>query len=293
MPESLFNQNVTGWAVAPGSSEVVATVNTQWHGAYGSVSLNADRPVYWVPPDQTLVPISIQPGCKDFTVNSGRWVPIPSDAVTGDDSDRILTIYQPSTQTAWEFWEATDTNGSWSACWGGKLDMSTSDGVFPFPYGETATGISNLATEITEADVRSGSIKHAIAIQVLGDGCDWDGSGVNGGLPPADRADCGYSTPGWPEEGMWFRFAPGTAMPSGLAPLAQMVFKAGLKYGFIVVDQGAAVGIEADQLTAWSGEGHSGPDPISASQDGVQSYQVIAGLPWDDLQLIVPPGQSG
>jgi hypothetical protein len=25
----------------------------------------------------------------------------------------------------------------------------------------------------------------------------------------------------------------------------------------------------------------------------VQSYQVIAGLPWDDLQLIVPPGQSG
>jgi hypothetical protein len=57
----------------------------------------------------------------------------------------------------------------------------------------------------------------------------------------------------------------------------------------VVVDQGGAVALEADQTGVWSAEGNSGTDPITASIDGLQGYQVVASLPWQDLQAIDTP----
>ncbi len=281
MPNSLFNQNVQSWPVDSNSAEFASDIVAQYTSAYGAVAVNTNRPVYWVPANQPLVPISVSSGCNAFTANTGTEVPIPSYAVAGSSTDQILTVYQPSSETEWEFWLATDTTGGWQACWGGKLNLATGDGVFPNPYGETATGIANLATEITEADVQSGSINHAIAMEILGDAC-------NGNIYPANRGDCG-SYPGQPPEGTWFRFPAGESMPSGLTPFGQMVFKAIQTYGAVVVDQGGAVALEADQTSTWAAEGHSGTDPITASWDGLPEYQVVASLPWNDLQTIDPP----
>lgn len=123
--------------------------------------------------------------------------------------------------------------------------MASSDGVFPAPYGLSGSGISYLATTITESDVESGSIDHAIAVTIPY--CNW-------GVYPADRTDCG-SEPGNPGEGQWFRFPADMAMPSGLDPFAQMVFKAIQTYGMVVIDQSSAVDIEAEQPSDWSAEG--------------------------------------
>ncbi|HUC14788.1 MAG TPA: hypothetical protein VMS00_10085 [Acidimicrobiales bacterium] len=289
MPHSILNSNVQSWAVDPNSAAVVTNVVAQYHYAYGVVVVNFNRPVYEVPADQPMVPVSVSSGCKNFTVDTGTKAPIPSYAVPGDSSDKILTVYQPSSGRDWEFWEATDNGGSWSACWGGKLNMATSDGVFPRPYGETGSGISNLATEITEADVASGTIDHAIGIEVVGNQCDWDNKAANGGLYPADRTDCGYQIPGAPMEGQWFRFPTDMAMPSGLAPFAEMVFKAVQTYGMVVVDQGGAVGLEADQPIVWRAEGNHGTDPITTSLRGLAVYKVLADLPWSSLQVVDPP----
>jgi hypothetical protein len=299
MPDSLFNENVQGWAVDPSSSAYVSSIVSQYTSAYGEVGVNFNRPVYEVPAGQAMVPISVSSGCNDFTGDqatpngsgaSGTEVPIPSYAQAGNSSDNILTVYQPSTNRAWEFWEAVNKgNGTWSACWGGELNMATSDGVFPDPYGETAAGISNLATEITESDVASGSIHHAIAMEVLGDQCDRSATSSDGGLYPADRTDCSNSIAGAPAEGQWFRFPANLAMPSGLSPFAQMVFKAVQTYGMVVVDQGGAVMLEADEPSVWSQQGNSGTDPITASQNGLAEYEVVASLPWSNLQTIDPP----
>jgi hypothetical protein len=299
MPDSLFNQNVQNWPVDPSSSAYVANLVAQYESAYGAVGVNFNRPVYQVPADQPMVPVSVTSSCNNFTGDqatpngagaTGTEVPIPSYAQAGDSSDNILTVYQPSTDRAWEFWEAVDNgNGTWSACWGGELDMATSNGVFPDPYGETAAGISNLATEITESDVASGSINHAIAFELLGEECDWSSTEADGGLYPADRTDCGYDIAGAAAEGQWFRFPANLAMPSGLTPFAQMVFKAIQTYGMVAVDQGGAVMLEADEPTVWSQEGNSGTDPITASQDGLPEYQLVASLPWQDLETVVPP----
>lgn len=89
---------------------------------------------------------------------------------------------------------------------------------------------------------------------------------------------------------------------------------AGQQKGFVVVDHGGSDGIEADFATGtWTDEGNPGPAgtwqrapsggccvfagggaPLEQSfrtRSGFyeQEYQVIAGLPWGDLQVIVPP----
>jgi hypothetical protein len=217
--------------------------------------------------------MNIASGCNNFTADTGTQIPIPPGAVPGGSSDHIITVYSPSLNKVWEFWLASNNGGSWSACWGGEATLSTFNGVFPNPYGETASGISNLATEITEADIASGSINHAIEFEVLGNQCD-------GSIPPADRSDCGSNVANAPSEGSYFRFAPGTAMPGGLSPFAQMVFRAVSTYGIVVSDQGGDPSLEADNV---------GP-AINASLNGLPAYQVLANLPWNSLQAIAPPG---
>jgi len=182
MPDSIFNSNLQSWAVDPASSAEVTNIVAQYQSAYGSVTVNLNRLVYWVSASQPDGEVTVEAGCNDFTGDhpapngqgaTGTEVPIPSWAAVGGSSDQILTVYQPATDEAWEFWLAQNNgNGTWSACWGGELNMATSDGVFPNPYGETDSGISNLATKITEADVASGSIDQAIAMQVLGTECN-------------------------------------------------------------------------------------------------------------------------
>ena len=302
IPNSIFNSNVTNWAVDPGSSALVANIVAQYESAYGEVGVNFNRPVYQAASNTPDVEVSVASGCNDFTGDqagpggsgaTGTEVPIPSYAQAGDSSDNILNVYQPSTNRAWEFWEASqNSNGSWSACWGGEMDTATSNGVFPYNYGEAASGISNLATEISEADVASGSINHAIAFEVLGNDCDWSNTSANGGLYPATRTDCGQDIAGAPAEGQWFRFPANLAMPSGLTPFAQMVFKAVQTYGMVIVDQGGAVALEADMADPgpWEQEGNNvATDALNNTTDNLAGYQLVASLPWQDLEAVDPP----
>ncbi len=279
-PDSLFNSDVESWPVDPNSSELVSDLVTDYQTDYGAVGVNS-MPIYSVPADQPDATISLQSGCQpEFLTEYGNQVPIPPYAVLSTSSDGPLVIYQPSTMTEWELWQVKRQSATaYTACWGGELDIATSDGIFPSPYGLSADGISYLATTITEADVESGSINHAISIVI---------PNCNSFVYPALRGDC-PSNPGQPGEGQWFRFPANLAMPSGLTPFGQMVFKALQTYGMVVVDQGGAVMLWGEQQADWAAEGNSGTDPITASWDGDQEYTVIANLPWADLQVVDPP----
>jgi hypothetical protein len=278
-PSSVFESDVQNWPVDPNSGEYVNDLVTDYQDHYGTVGVNS-MPIYSVPAGQPDVNISVSSGCNNFLSSTGGQIPIPSYTNLNGSSDSPLIVWQPSTQTDWELWEASrQSSNSYSACWGGKLDMAGSDGVFPPTLGLSATGISYLATAITEADVASGSINHAIAITL---------PACNGYVYPADRGDCG-SNSGQPGEGQWFRLPANVAMPSGLTPFAQMVFRALQTYGAVVTDQGGSVSIESEQPSDWAAEGHSGTDPITSSWDGLQEYQVVASLPWSSLQVVDPP----
>ena len=279
-PSSVFSKpDVANWPLLSTSSTFASDIVSDYTQDYGSVGVNS-LPIYRVPANQPGVPISVLSGCNNFVSDTGGEIPIPPYATLIGSSDNPLIVYQPSTGTDWELWRATkNSNGTYSACWGGKLDMGNSTGVFPYPYGMSATGISYLATAITEADVASGRIDHAIAIQI---------PHCNEYVYPADRHDCG-SEPGQPAEGQWFRFPADLAMPGGLTPFAQMVFTALQQYGAVVTDYAGAVMLEAEQPSDWAEEGNSGTDPISASWEGLPEYKVVADLPWSSLQAVNPP----
>jgi hypothetical protein len=70
-----------------------------------------------------------------------------------------------------------------------------------------------------------------------------------------------------------------------------MVFKAVQTYGMVVVDQGGAVALEADQPSVWAAEGNDRTDPITTSLGGLAVNQVVADLPWPSLQVVDPPNQ--
>ena len=237
-------------------------------------------PVYTVPADEPEATITVAPNCTDFIADTGTEVPIPSYASLNGSSDSPLVVFQPSTNSEWELWQVSrQSRTSYSACWGGELDTATTNGVFPAPYGLSASGISYLATIVTEEDVASGTINHAISVGL---------PRCNRSVYPASRTDCSTDT-GQPGEGQWFRFPPGLAMPSGLNPFAQMVFKAIQSYGMVVTDQSGAVQLESEQASDWTAEGNTGPNPISTSWDGLQEYEVVASLPWSSLQAVDPP----
>ena len=55
-----------------------------------------------------------------------------------------------------------------TSCWGGRItDVSKSDGVFPWPYGVAASGLSYLGGTVKVAELQAGEINHALAVNVV------------------------------------------------------------------------------------------------------------------------------
>ena len=266
-----------GAAAPVEASTWVHDIVSAYQTHYGAVGVN-NMPVWTVSATQTPVDVSVTPGCNDFTSFTGRQIPIPPGVTTLGYSDSPLVVDQPSTHTEWELWQAQPAaGGSWTACWGGSLNTSTSNGVFPAPSGLSASGISYLATTVTEADVASGSIDHALAVDLPG--C------TAPAIAPADRSDCN-TDPGQPPYGTWFRLPADLAMPSGLTPFGRMVFTALQRYGMVFTDQAGAVMLQSETTADWAAEGHRGVDPITASWQGQPEYEVVANLPWSQLQVV-------
>ena len=277
-PASLFSRPLSG-NVQASSSGYTQDVVQDYEQNYGSVGVN-EMPIWTVGANQPTVKVTVTPGCNDFTAGTGTQIPIPAAATTSGTGDSPLVVFQPSTQSDWELWQAKPAgSGTWTACWGGKISTATSDGVFPVPFGLSGSGISYLATAITEADIASGGINHVIPIQLPR--CNAPQAA------PANRTDCG-SDPGQPSEGTWFRLPPTLAMPGGMTPYAQMVFRALQNYGAVVVDRAGAVMLEGENQADWSAQGHTGTDPITASWQGKPEYSVLSGIPWSDMQVVNP-----
>ena len=295
MPDSIFNQSVAGWSVASDSAELVGDFvggpgafipAGGYTNNYGNVGVST-QPGYWVPTSEPNVTFSQTPsGCSagPFVGTEPGYVPdeipIPSFAALNGSGDNPLDIW--STAGVYEIWQARQVSPtSWEGCYGGAGAMSTFTGVFANNRGRSATSISEVATMITEADVASGAINHALSINI---------TDCNGWVLPATRGDCG-NDPGEPAEGQWFRFAPGTVCsPSQCSsPYARMVFNAISTYGMVVMDQSGAYQINQEAQADWANEGEPGTDPITASWDGAQEYTVISSLPWGDLQVLNYP----
>ena len=229
--------------------------------------------------------VSIAQGCNASAglLQQIHAVPIPANAQPANGTDHALVIWQPSTDTEWELWVAQRADdGSWSACWGGRIEnMSQAQGVFPFPYGVAASGLSYLAGAIKASELHAGRIDHALAVNVVHAA---EGTQV----APANRTDGDSTDPDAIPEGTRFRLDPSIDVTTlGLPAGGLAIARALQEYGMYVTDRAGAVVLMGESSAPYVAAGQ--PNPYDEAFDGLQGYQVLSKIPWDRLQVIQPP----
>ena len=290
-PDSFWYKPVPrGVPLNPNTASYVAEFLRQYHAYYGTVGINTaaySSPVYVVGPQVPAQPV-VQWDChgngyvdRDLT---GQWaaVPIPSRAEPADGTDAEMTIYQPSADRMWEFWQARQVDGKWQACWGGGMqNVSRNPGIWAQRYGAAATGLPFAPGQITVSDLRSGAIRHVMGIALV------DAQAANIFSWPANRSD-GYNPQNAPNripEGLRFRLDPQVnvdALP--IHPVAKMVAKAAQTYGFVVWDKAGAISLRFENPKDFTLAGKDNPYP--ELWDGTPAYKILAGIPWDRLQFL-------
>ena len=274
----------------PNSAGFVADFLRQKKAYYGTVSINTKAyasPVYIAAPNTPPVPV-IEWDCQKKGWKNKRlaeqWsaVPIPDYAEPAEGTDAEMTIYQPSTDTLWEFWQARKTNGQWQACWGGRLqNASRSDGVFPNHYGTTATSLPFVGGQITPEELRRGEIKHALGIALV------DAEKHSVVSWPATRSD-GYNPKGVTNripEGLRFRLDPAVDVEAlKMHPMGKVIARAAQKYGFVVWDKAGAITLRAQNPKSYTKLGLENPYP--ALFKGAPEWSILQGFPWEKLQFL-------
>jgi hypothetical protein len=275
----------------PRSDQLVSNFNQQWQSYYGAVGINIDSysiSTYRVDASTPRTRVGLAAGCgADAGLQQQlASVPIPADARPANGGDHSLVIWQPSSDTEWELWEAhEDAVGNWTACWGGRItSVSRSHGVFPAPYGLSASGLSYLGGTIKAHELQSGHIDHVIAVNVVE-------TTAGQQVAPADRND-GKSTSSIAiPEGTRFRLDPTVDVTQlDLSPVALTIARALQRYGMVVTDTSGAVVLMAEDAQPFLAAGI--PDPYVALFAGAPSYEVLNGMPWSRLQ-VVPPAPAG
>jgi len=207
-------------------------------------------------------------------------VPIPDDAIPTVGTDSSLSIYQPSSDTLWDFWKAYHDSAGWHACWGGRIDdFSTSLGRFTRAFGASASGLAKEAGVVSINDVKSGEISHAVALSL-------PGAAVSRVVSwPALRTDGRSTASGALAEGVRLRLDPTVDVDAlHLSPIGTMVAKAAQKYGFILTDKAGVVAIPAESPTPT--EAVTGTDPWVSLMGGLKPYQLMNGFPWSKLEVL-------
>jgi len=200
--------------------------------------------------------------------------------VAAAGTDGQLSIYSPQTDQLWEFWIAKKVGGTWSACWGGRLDgVSHSQGFFPDTFGASASGLALTGGTIGIEDVRSGSIQHALALHLPNTGI-WNEFSY-----PAQRSDGNDTSAGRVPEGTRLRLDPSIDVSKlNLTPIAAMVAKAAQTYGFIVTDRAGCTAVVAESPAAVVAA--TGVDPWKALMGSTPDYAIMKGFPWASLQAL-------
>ncbi|WP_293866576.1 hypothetical protein [uncultured Alsobacter sp.] len=274
----------------PESAEFVKEFQRQKAMYYGTVGINTvdyASPVYVVKGNEKTTKVQVWDCFSRGTVDAGlarQWedVPIPPGAQQAGGTDAEMTIYQPSTDTIWEFWQARQTEGRWEACWGGRMaNASRNPGIWPRPYGTTATGLPFLGGQLSVAELKSGRIEHAIGIALV----ETAASSVVSW--PANRSD-GENPDNAPNripQGLRFRLDPAVDVNAlDMHPIGKMIARAAQTYGFVVWDKAGAIMLRAENPKSFTVRGE--PNPYDALFAGTPQYAILEGFPWHRLQFL-------
>ncbi len=250
-------------------------------------------PLYTVPSGQPKVGVTLDtaPWGAKLQQALDEGVPIPADANPANGTDGDLTIYQPSSDTLWEFWRTVKRTDNWHASWGGVMrDVSRNPGYYTnaawptladwegWNWGSTATSLPMIAGTIMIGELRRGRIDHALALDIP-DACATTFSW------PAQRTDGSLKTGDCLPEGAHLRLDPAldlSTMP--LPPMTRILAEAAQRYGIVVRDTtNHAIGFYAEDPTRTGTEPYSGPDGLYG---GLAPWNFLPQFPWGRLQVL-------
>jgi len=281
--------------LAPNSQAIVNNILQDKINNFGVWAVNTDTyssPIFYASEDTptqrwTFSDCLNLPQLAPVIAGSLAAVPTPADLIASLGTDESTAIYQPSTDTYWDFWRAEkDASGHWSACWGGKIEhYHRNPGIFTNPLGATATGLPLGAFLIRADELRRGYIDHAINIVTVR-------TRANCTSWPATRDDGNTVGADIPCEGQRFRLDPSFDVSTLLSPAARTIARAMQEYGLILTDKGGALVTYAEDPRPFEAR-NGGVDPYDALMDpshvlppGVAKYVILGGIPVDRLQAL-------
>lgn len=302
-PHSFWNAPLpAGARVDPSSraliSDLVRYVQREQAGRYGPW-INASRDgvaIVTVSADQPKVAVWLNHS-PDANL-SAAWsaVPLPPSA-RPSPGDNDLAVWQPSTNTMWEFFELHRDPTGWEAEWGGAMRNVTSNrgvygpGAWPTSasdrdeswWGVTAASFPIVGGAMTYDDLRAGQIDHALALV-------YPNVRRRAFVSPAQRDD-GWSTdPDSLPEGTRLRLDPTLNLAKlKMPPLTRMIAHAAQRYGIIIRDQSPVIAFIQQDPTGDPGFLALGPKLTG----GLYPSQLLASFPWRHLQVMRMDLHSG
>ena len=263
-------------------------------GTYPSIAANTySTPIYRVGPDAPTTSVKLDTGPWGLNLQAAftAGVPIPANAAPAVGTDGHMTVYQPSTDTMWEFWRANKQLDGWHASWGGAMrNVSTKGGYYTayswpaLPYsdgwnwGSTASSLPVAAGTATLAELRSGRIDHALAASIPAP-CKGSFSW------PAQRTD-GISTDvNCMPEGAHLRLDPSIDVASlGLPRVTRILAVAAQRYGIIIRDRTAtSVSLYAESPEPGQPSPYTAPGGLF---EGLATWKMLRQFPWRELELL-------
>lgn len=233
-------------------------------------------PIYTVPGGHPSSTVSLSGTQWAPLVNAWQAVPIPGDAQPAGGSDGHLVVWQPETDTMWEFWRLNGSGSSWSAGWGGRMqNVSGSTGIYPDKMGGTATSVPLVAGLLTLDELERGEINHALALAV-------PNPRKGHCVAPIHREDGTSSDPNALPEGAHLRLPASLDVEAMNVPEAtKVIARAAQRYGMILRDKSGSVSLYGEDPRP-SGR----YDVYEKFFGGLQPDEIMEQFPWDQLQVL-------
>lgn len=299
-PNSIWNDPLTSNApLDPLSSQIVGhLLQQEATETVGVQTLQYGVPIYTVGANQPMVPVTMPTNPQLNHVMSA--VPVPTNAQPAQGTDGNLVVWQPSTNTMWEFWRFSGSPGHWTAQWGGKmLDVSGSPGFYRnivtssgqvlqrADWGAPASSLALVGGVMTISQLESGHIDHALSLAVGQPRAHvwaWPAQRTDGSNPGA------YAVP----EGAHFRLPANLNLKALHLPhFVYMMAVAAQKYGIIVNNGTAGLAFRAEDPQQFIDRHGYNPFLGPADEPGTPGAlfdgwppQMIRLFPWSHLVLL-------
>ncbi len=295
-PNGVWNHPLAdGARIDPHSPQLVTRlvkeVNREKHAGTGPwiQTDSYSTPLYVVGPHQPRVHVALFQGNsagRRSLQHCFNRVPIPPRARPAAGSDAHMVVWQPSTDTLWEFFDAHKQNGRWHAVWGGAMKhVSKKPGYYTrkswpgrslLNWGATASSLSVIGGVMRIKELKGTRIPHALAMIVPSPRArqySW----------PAQRTDGGGPSNALPE-GARLRLPANLNLKRMHLPrIVLMMARAAKAHGIIVRDQSAGVGFFAQDPGPGGGDPYYGAGGLFGGQ---YPNKLLAKFPWGKLKVL-------